>query len=329
MDHKCLNAVTFPPLGTYVFPLGMGCASLGSRVAGASGLAALEKAYDAGVRWFDVAPPYGAGQAELILGRFLARHPEALVCTKVGLAPPERNGLLRITYTLARPIASKLKGLRKAFRHLPSTRNQHLPLSAELIRTSLDQSLAKLQRSHVDVFALHDPSPEDINRTEILDALHAAKRAGKARAIAVAGSLPACLAAAQIGDDLFTVFQLADPIDSGALEKLRNKLGTQTNVGFVLHSVFGIGGETEKLAARLANEPALRQAADGAGIISDGEMAAREILLRRALTRNDCGPVLLSMFGRGHLDFALATAKSGPLPLQLIALLDPPHEVAT
>jgi hypothetical protein len=52
--------------------IGFGCASLGSRIAASAGLRALEAAYAERVTWFDVAPPYDAGEAEAILGRLLA-----------------------------------------------------------------------------------------------------------------------------------------------------------------------------------------------------------------------------------------------------------------
>jgi len=83
--------------------LGFGCASLGSRVAAADGLNALAAAFDAGVNWFDVAPAYGAGEAETLLGRFLrGRRDRTFVVTKVGMAPPRRLGAVRLAYALGR-----------------------------------------------------------------------------------------------------------------------------------------------------------------------------------------------------------------------------------
>ncbi len=111
--------------------LGFGCASLGSRVAAADGLNALAAAFDAGVNWFDVAPAYGAGEAETLLGRFLrGRRDRAFVVTKVGMAPPRRLGALRLAYALGRPLAARATALRSGFRSLAATRNRPLPLTA-------------------------------------------------------------------------------------------------------------------------------------------------------------------------------------------------------
>lgn len=48
--------------------LGFGCSNLGSDLSYRASCALVEAAYDAGFRHFDVAPSYGNGQAERILG---------------------------------------------------------------------------------------------------------------------------------------------------------------------------------------------------------------------------------------------------------------------
>src|SRR5580692_6033576 len=79
--------------------LGLGCASLGSRIGASAGARALSAAHEAGVTWFDVAPPYGLGDAELLLGEFLrGRRHGVSVTTKVGIAPPERLRLMKYAY---------------------------------------------------------------------------------------------------------------------------------------------------------------------------------------------------------------------------------------
>src|SRR4051794_5908956 len=69
--------------------LGFGAAPLGGMytpVADTDAVAAVHAALDAGVRYFDVAPHYGQGLAELRLGRGLAagQSDECAVGTKVG-----------------------------------------------------------------------------------------------------------------------------------------------------------------------------------------------------------------------------------------------------
>src|SRR5258708_34049436 len=81
--------------------IGMGCASLGSRVGRREGLRALNRAYDAGVTWFDVAPSYGDAEAETILGEFVqGRRDKIKLSTKVGIRPAPTPLVMRV----AKPI---------------------------------------------------------------------------------------------------------------------------------------------------------------------------------------------------------------------------------
>ncbi|MFX6040902.1 aldo/keto reductase, partial [Acinetobacter baumannii] len=52
--------------------LGFGCAPMLGRVGRKDSLRALAIAYDNGIRHFDVARSYGFGEAEALLGEFLA-----------------------------------------------------------------------------------------------------------------------------------------------------------------------------------------------------------------------------------------------------------------
>ena len=167
-----MNALGRPAFPAAPSRLGFGCASLGSRVAAADGLNALAAAFDAGVNWFDVAPAYGAGEAETLLGRFLrGRRDRAFVVTKVGMAPPRRLGALRLAYALGRPLAARATALRSGFRSLAATRNRRMPLTAELVERSIGESLRRLGLDCVDVYALHDPDPADVGRDDVRAAL--------------------------------------------------------------------------------------------------------------------------------------------------------------
>src|SRR5438105_10248388 len=91
-----MRTVVCPGLGREVSALGFGCASLGSRVSEAQGLRALGLAYERGVTWYDVAPPYGDGEAEGILGKFLAgRRERVAICTKFGIPRPVVSPAMR------------------------------------------------------------------------------------------------------------------------------------------------------------------------------------------------------------------------------------------
>jgi aryl-alcohol dehydrogenase-like predicted oxidoreductase len=300
--------------------VGMGCASLGSRVAPSAGLRALAEAHDHGVTWFDVAPAYGAGRAEGLLGEFArGRRDRISICTKVGIAPPEHNGLMRVAYGVARPLLGVAKGLRKRARGMKMTRNVHIPLTPELVTVSLERSLRALGTDYIDLFALHDPLPADTRRDDILAALEAAVTAGKVRALSCAGGFEAAETALQEPSP-FRVAQFADPPGQDVAARLR----ARRSDGFdaITHSVLGVGGASEALTAALSANPELAQQLAAGGIVGLGNEMVTEALLRRALTLNSDGVVLLSMFGRGHLTKALAAVAAPSLEANTLAVIN-------
>jgi len=296
--------------------IGFGCASLGSRVAPAEGLNALAAAFDAGVNWFDVAPPYGAGEAETLLGRFLrGRRDRAIVVTKVGMAPPRRLGAMRLAYALGRPLVARAASFRRAFRALAATRNRHLPLTAELIERSIAESLKRLGVDAVDVYALHDPDPADVARYEVRAALARVLDRGQARAVAVAGDFDACRAAVAAGAPYSILQTSVANLDDGGAEL------AGAGLLLVSHSVFGVGGGAlDRLAAQLAAAPQRHRRLIAAGYPADPRGAAAELLLDCALAGNPDGVVLASMFDAAHraADLARAGRPKGAAALGLL-----------
>src|SRR3954469_11188248 len=141
--------------------IGFGCASLGSRFDVREATAALERAFAAGIDWFDVAPSYGDGSAEGIVGAFAAAHPGAVrLVTKVGLtASPDWKVAVR---PLARWAVSRVPALRPIARRAHSARP--IVLTARTIEDSLSRSLRRLRAKRVDALLLHDVQPETVAR---------------------------------------------------------------------------------------------------------------------------------------------------------------------
>jgi hypothetical protein len=316
-----VKRIMFAALGSEVSQLGMGCASLGSRISPSQGLRALERAFDHGITWYDVAPAYGAGEAEGLIGAFAAGRRDAIrICTKVGLAPPERNATLRLVYAALRPVAGAAKTLRKMFRKSAMTRNRHLDLTPDLVRSSLERSLRRLRVDHVDVFALHDPPEEDTRRADLLGALDDLRARGLTRTLAVAGAYGACVAGLTASQG-FGVAQLADPPgEGGVAARLRAAVGRPLST--VTHSVLGVGGAAETLARRIADDPALAALLRGHGFHGPASAIAADVLQRRAFALNGEGVVLMSMFSGDHLSAALAAAAAPPPPDQVLAAVE-------
>ncbi len=130
-----------------VTKFGFGAAGIGNlytEVSDADAEAALQAAWDAGVRYFDTAPHYGLGLSERRLGKFLAGLPrdEYVVSTKVGriLEPCDGTGL----------------DLDNGFA-VPRKYRRVWDFSADGIRRSVESSLERLGLDRVDILLLHDP----------------------------------------------------------------------------------------------------------------------------------------------------------------------------
>jgi aryl-alcohol dehydrogenase-like predicted oxidoreductase len=148
--------------GGQVPALGLGCWAIGGLwtaggapcgwgvVDDAESTRAIHTAVDAGVQLFDTAQAYGAGHSERVLGQALLGRSNVRVVTKVGLAiDPEKSEVIG-----------------------PDT-------SATGITASIDASLRRLQRDHIDLVLLH-LNTLDIPAAEgVFDTLDALRDAGK------------------------------------------------------------------------------------------------------------------------------------------------------
>ena len=126
--------------------LGLGCAPLGglfSEVSDEQARHAVDAAWDAGIRFFDVAPQYGVGRAERRVGAALSSRPRAeyILSTKVGwLVVAPGAGDERPTHFAGAPPAEL------AFDY-----------SRDGVLRSLEESLGRLGRDRVDIVHVHDP----------------------------------------------------------------------------------------------------------------------------------------------------------------------------
>src|SRR5689334_8356983 len=124
-----MRTVEFSGWPHRVSALGFGCASLGSRVSHKAGVAAVERALEAGISWFDVAPSYGDGEAEIILGKAL-RGANVAILTKVGLQASAPSGVKRLIRGFVRPIVALAPGLRAMIKPMRSGAVARVKLNA-------------------------------------------------------------------------------------------------------------------------------------------------------------------------------------------------------
>lgn len=153
--------------GLSVSEIGFGAWGIGGRTAGltsygdtddATSLAALARAVERGITFFDTSSAYGDGHSETLLGQALAPVRDRVVIgTKAGFArfdtPPD--------------------------------------YSPDHLAASLEASLRRLRTDHVDLLMLHDPPPALLDaRPEIVEALRRFRDAGKIRAFGISVKAP-------------------------------------------------------------------------------------------------------------------------------------------
>ncbi|MFF5360178.1 aldo/keto reductase [Streptomyces scabiei] len=135
--------------GVRVTELAYGAAGIGNLfrpVSDEEAAAAVDAAWDAGIRTFDTAPHYGLGLSERRLGAALRERPRDgyTVSTKVGrLLVPAEDG-------------DPADDLAHGFA-VPATLRRVWDFSADGVRRSLEASLERLGLDRVDVVLLHDP----------------------------------------------------------------------------------------------------------------------------------------------------------------------------
>jgi len=132
------TALTVTRFGLGTAPL----AGLFEAVDEAQGIAVIERAWDKGIRFFDTAPLYGHGLAEIRLGKVLKQKPrdEFTLATKVGRllrsdVPPEPG---------------------QSWRGTPPV-NPTFDFSYDGVMRSFEESLERLGLDRVDIVHIHDP----------------------------------------------------------------------------------------------------------------------------------------------------------------------------
>ncbi|MDQ0472893.1 aldo/keto reductase [Labrys wisconsinensis] len=133
------NGCPIPQIGLGTAPLG----GLYSPVAADEAAATLDAAWARGVRFFDTAPQYGNGLSERHLGAFLAGKPreDFVLATKVGR-------LLRVP--------ARSDGEDAYYKGTPPERPV-FDFSYDGVMRSVEESLARLNLSRVDILHIHDP----------------------------------------------------------------------------------------------------------------------------------------------------------------------------
>jgi D-threo-aldose 1-dehydrogenase len=152
-----------PGRGPALTELGLGAAQFGNlyrETSEAESFAAVDAAWDAGIRYFDTAPHYGLGLSEKRLGAALAeRHrDDYVISTKVG--------------RLLVPSPETADQLDDGGFVVPATMRRQWDFSRDGILRSFESSLKRLGLDRIDIVYLHDPDDHwQAASTTAMDAL--------------------------------------------------------------------------------------------------------------------------------------------------------------
>jgi D-threo-aldose 1-dehydrogenase len=226
-ERMALDATDVKPLGRtglHVTRLGFGAASIGglyTPIEDADAIATVERAWDLGVRLFDTAPLYGYGLAERRLGAVLAKRPRDAfaLSTKVGR-------LVRRIDEIG-PTADvdpqAIDGREDAYYARSEPVRMVFDYSADGVRRSIDESLARLGVDRIDIALIHDPDTHwEAAIGEAFPALARLREQGVVRAIGAGMNQAAMLARfAREGDfDVFLAASRYTLLDQEALHEL-------------------------------------------------------------------------------------------------------------
>lgn len=167
----------------------------------------LRRAIDMGFSIIDTADAYGAGRMERLCGKLAKEHPELVVVTKGG-------------------IDRKTEPPRKCF-------------AADYLRGAVERSCKRLGRDAIQVYLLHNPTPETLHGGEAVETMEALKKEGKIEHWGVAaGDEDVARSAIDRGAEVLELaYNLTHPID---LHRISGDVMV-SGCGILARSVLGHG----------------------------------------------------------------------------------------
>lgn len=263
-----------------------GLSRLGFGVSGAHGtplvpapttLGLIRRAFEGGVRVFDTAPAYGAGEAERRLGKALHTLPrdQVFVCTKAGISSTGFSRRAR-------------------------------DFSPAGIEQSVRASLSRLGVEGVDALFLHGPDPYELT-DELFARLAALKSSGAFARLGVAGlgpELDAAIASGRFDLMMAPVHPFIDDREEARLAAARAR-----GMAVIAIQIAGDAPPARRMPRRPADIYALarslRPAQEGRGRVHP----VRGV--RAALARSDVDAALVTTTRRVHLAALMAAAGLG------------------
>lgn len=279
--------------------IGFGCAPVMGRVSKKQALNAMAEAYDLGITHFDIASSYGFGEAEKVLGEFIAdKRDKITITTKFGIYPSTASHAMRFIKPAARTLLKLIPALRgharKQVGHLLPEGNFDLNLA----RSSIHRSLSQLKTDYLDILFLHDCSPSDELSLSLQAFLDSLVDGGIVRSWGVATKADWVKPVDQVLRSKPQVLQY----EANALIQRKYSVDiTGRNLPVILHSPFGSVGK-EKEINRLTNSTSFREWAVHNNINFNNTEILMRLILELLLFLSQDKVILCSMFSSKHVN---------------------------
>jgi aryl-alcohol dehydrogenase-like predicted oxidoreductase len=263
--------------------LGLGCGDLYAGAAEADSLRLVKTAYEAGVRWFDVARLYGNGQAEQVLGAAVrGLRDQVVIVSKAGIVPWSmqtgarlRRKALTTAGRLAPPSARRL------LPQPPEARERYGAFRPSELRRSVETSLRKLRTDYLDILLLHECELPAATGGETLSLLERLRTEGKIRAFGIATRFPQTEQILAEAPDHFAVAQFPSDVFSRNAQRLPPAWRGLA----VTHSI--LKGGLQGLRVRVTADPALAAAWRARFGAPEDAQASAELLMQDTLASHD------------------------------------------
>jgi aryl-alcohol dehydrogenase-like predicted oxidoreductase len=188
-----MDRIRLPGSSLDVARLGFGGAGLVGGQSRKRSLALLEAALAFGIRHFDVAPSYGLGGAEDVMGEFVERHRGLITLTTKFGSPrttPGRRIALQSARTMLRSVFNRFPAVKQRLLKELSRQSPLASFDAGAFRNELEISLRALRIGRIDVLLLHDVDRARLS-DELMRELDIARDSGKIGAWGIGSSLDA------------------------------------------------------------------------------------------------------------------------------------------
>lgn len=250
-----MQSITIPGTDLTVSKFIFGTASLFNVGSANERVRLLEAAIDQGFTHFDTAPYYGFGTAERDLSSVLKAHPRVTITTKVGIYSPGGEDQSAVSVLLRKAGGKVVKALAR-----PTT-----SFDLDRAERSLEGSLRRLGRDHIDIYMLHEPRIELLRVAEWTNWLETKVKAGSIRYFGIASTQDKLLPFLQTPGSPTQVVQMADSLD-------KHEASVLSSHGRPMQITYGYVSAAQ----------------------ARGDAQPVETIMRQALARNTTGSIIIS-----------------------------------